>query len=866
MARAAALLLSLLLGLAAGEDGSGGRCGGRPSCVAADAEAADEDISLLQRRNRGISELGASKNSKCPGSPGAFCTGNQCCPGTETSGGKTFPCPSAQDGWDECETGKDKPVFPVVHVQCPGSPSGVMCAGDQCCPGIAATNNKTFPCVTAKASFDGCEKGRKATVEALLSAFTREQKYSWLQGIGWKNNTYDQLPEFYVGNAGYNTKAPLEETLYQRYGVPALNMQDNGQGFRTTYPAMYPQVTSWPVTLTVASSWSEDGTKQWAKAIAEEFRAKGANVILGPGLNVNRVALGGRNAEYASGESGYLGARIAKAWVRGVQKKRVLTVMKHFVNNNQETNRDSVNVIVDNRTQFEVYYPPFQGAVDGDVASTMCSYNIVNGEQACGNTMTLVDQLRGQMGFEGWVMSDWWALHAFEAPAVTQEMPGDSSPSVKGEFYNEKNLNTLSDETIDGMVRPILRYMLKYGLMEPEGQVCQVRNGSNLDGCEYSLYNVTATTPENEKLNRKLATEGVMLLKNDDNVLPLKDFKGLKKVALLGSACNASQNYTSQTATWDEGSMYNIGGSGRVVAWQPVSIYAGLSAKLQENGIELVYDFSDDPRSSIELALAADVAFVCAYTWATEGRDRASLSVIQEDFVMATTGFHEEAPTVTLTVSPGAIVMPWHDRVKGIVNLFQAGSQTGNAFADVIWGDYNPSAKSPVTFPFSVNDTILPCYNDSVPCVYSEGLFSGFPHYEGMDVLFPFGHGLSYTTFTYSDFGVCKTKECGCVDAEVCLTAKLTNDGKYTGTEVAQLYMGFPEGLGEPSKLLRGFSRIEDLKPGATADLLFPLYERDLQIYSEESNGWITPGGKYKAYIGGSSRDPAFVEGAFEVK
>mmetsp|Transcript_157640 Transcript_157640/g.502236 ORF Transcript_157640/g.502236 Transcript_157640/m.502236 type:complete len:506 (+) Transcript_157640:92-1609(+) len=439
---------------------------------------------------------------------------------------------------------------PAPTVQCPGSAS--LCAGSQCCPGTSVTQQRTFPCPNAKADYDLGAGNQTDLVAALLSAMTREEKHQFLRGTGWVG--WENEPSYYIGDAG----------LHERFGIPSLNMQDNGQGFRTVTEGIISEVTSWPSTLAAASSWSEAGTERWAIALGKEFKIKGANVILGPGLNVHRVALGGRNGEYVSGESPYFGARMAKPYVKGVQSQNVLAVAKHFALNNQETNRDSVNSVVDPRTLWEVYYPPFEAAVEAGAGSFMCGYNYVNGKHACGSSDILLKDLKQDMGFEGWVQSDWWALHSFAAmDGVDQEMPGDATPAAKL-WFTDENLDTLSDAKVDNMVGRMLRPMLEYGLFEPGNHVCTPPD------CSHELYEANATSPEHQELSKEMAIKAMLLLKNEDNVLPFTD--QVKKIALLGAACDAKQDVESQLLLWDNSSYYNIGGSGRVIAWDPVTI------------------------------------------------------------------------------------------------------------------------------------------------------------------------------------------------------------------------------------------------------------------------------------------------------
>jgi beta-glucosidase len=432
---------------------------------------------------------------------------------------------------------------------------------------------------------------------------------------------------------------------------------------------------------------------------------------------------------------------------------------------------------------------------------------------------------------------------------VDQEMPGDATPD-NGQYFTTANLNSLPIAKIDDMVGRMFRMMLRHGLFEPSALSCQPLE------CNESLYDADATSPGRDALNRELATKAVILLKNDNETLPLQSDV---KLAVLGSACDAPQDVQAQLEQWDLGSYYNIGGSGRVIAYEPVSILAGLTAKCEQLNCSVVSDLSDNASSAAEVAAEADVAIICGATTSTEGIDRASLSVDQEDFMVAAASSLRAAgkPVVSLTISPGAIVLPWVDDVDAAMNLFLAGKYTGTAFADTLFGDANPSAKSPITFPVEETQTVAPCEGEA--CPYTEGLFVGYRALEDQTVAFPFGHGLSYTSFDYSLLGIrLGGKGSMCETAALCVRAKVANTGAVTGSEVAQMYMRFPDIAKEPPKVLRGFVRIEDLEPDSFSTLLFPLYEKDLMVYGEAVQAWQIPNGRFDLYVGASSRDIRF--------
>lgn len=677
----------------------------------------------------------------------------------------------------------------------------------------------------------------------LMAKLSRTEKYGFVRGLAWTSRGGPQ-EGFNVGNAN----------VMAVQGIPSLNMNDNGNGFRVLDKESSDKVTGWPCALAVASTWSEDLIENWGRALGKEFRSKGANVLLGPGLNVHRTPRGGRNAEYIPGESPYLGSRLAGPYVRGVQSQSVLAVMKHFVANGQETLRMSSSSDMSRRTLWEVYYPPFQAAIDAGVAAVMCGYNKVNGVYSCENEQILVKDLRDRMKFDGWVMSDWFASHSFSAAqGLDQEMPGGFGPTGTplslANYFTDSHLDTLSDAKLDSMVRPMLAKMITYGLLD--NPVCAPPN------CTAEREVLTAT-PAAKDFARELAAFSVLLLKNERQVLPFHG-NGMR-ISVLGSACGQRPNLDRLMGDILQGSYYTIGGSGRVLGGEVVTILDGIRAKCEEVGCEVLAVGDDDVPAAARAAAAADVAVACAGATSSEFSDRDDLSVDQERFLVELAASVQN-PLVTVTLTPGAIVMPWINDVDGALNLFFGGTETGHAIADVLFGDVNPAAKSPVTFPKAVADMTVPCQD--VRCEYSEGLAVGWQGMDGIDVTFPFGHGLSYTTFEYSSLGLHVVVDRqtagdlpgGCAQALVCMTVHITNSGNRSGVEVAQLYLGFPQEAGEPPKVLRGFMRTTPLAPGLAASVSFGLAKRDLQVFDETTEDWRLPEGAFAVWIGSSSRD-----------
>lgn len=294
-----------------------------------------------------------------------------------------------------------------------------------------------------------------AGATSLVRQMTLEEKASMMLGIGWTGGTLDKW--WYVGNT----------PAIPRLKIPSLNMQDAAGGFRTYWVELVGTVTCWPSLLSMAATWDVDIMHSFAQALGAEFRGKGANTILGPSINVHRVARGGRNFEYLSGEDPYLGARLTEQYVSGVQSNGVMTVMKHFVFNNQETNRNSESSVVDDKTAWELYYPPFEAAVDAGASAAMCSYNQADGHFACENDARLNRDLKGAMNFRGFVQSDWGATHSDSVPqGLDMEMPMDLDRAASPDAYwfSSARLAKLNVTLVDEGVTRVLAAMLRLGL------------------------------------------------------------------------------------------------------------------------------------------------------------------------------------------------------------------------------------------------------------------------------------------------------------------------------------------------------------------------------------------------------------------
>jgi beta-glucosidase len=637
----------------------------------------------------------------------------------------------------------------------------------------------------------------------LLSDMDLSEKVALLHGINGD----------YVGNVAGNS----------RLGIPAIKMNDGPQGFRDeSHPGTS---TAWPSAMTVGATWDEELMMEWGKAMGAEFYGKGANILLGPGVNIARVPQNGRNFEYISGEDPYLGYTMVQPLVKGIQSQKVMANAKHFVLNNQETNRDTVSDDADERTRFELYYQPFLGAIEAGVGSFMCSYNKVYKVWSCENNGTLGVDLRDRLKFQGFVMSDWGATHSTSIQqGLDMEMPGD------GYFGNTLlqliQQGKIPQSVVDTSVMRILTAMYQVGIFE--------QNNTN-------LISNNVSSAVNNDLARKLSAASTVLLQNKDNILPLDPSNSSKTYAVIGWA-------DKDTFTHGEG-------SGRVVPPRVITNLMGVQNKVKG---KVLFDRGYDINSAASLASKADVAIIFVGTSSSEGIDRSSLNVDGngDDLIRAVAA--KQPNTIVVVSTPGAILTPWRNQVKAVLTNFMPGQEVGFAIADVLFGDVNPSARLTITLPQGTNDEGFtpeeyPGTGNPPAAEYYEGLFVGYRWYDqhNIDPAYAFGHGLSYTQFLYSSVKISRSNRNENIARISCT---LRNAGERAGAEVAQLYIGYPQLVNEPPKQLRGFKKVF-LEPGQSQTIDFDLSGRDLSIWDSNAHDWALVKGDFQIFIGASSRD-----------
>ena len=565
----------------------------------------------------------------------------------------------------------------------------------------------------------------KAAAQNVVSQLADEELYNLVRGSHFAV-TGSPDPGYYVGNT----------PAIPRFRIPALKMQDAAQGFRDTEMGTGGTSTSFPSMLALASTWDEDLVRLVASALGTEYKGKGANCILGPSINVHRAAAGGRNFEYLSGEDGHLGAKLTAAYVRGVQDQGVIATAKHFAFNEQETNRMSMDARVNERIQWELYYLPFKAAAEAGAGAVMCAYNKVNGTYACHNSEMLKADLRGKMGFSGFVMSDWTAMHSKDAlqAGLDQEQPGPiKNVPVLGVFgvLVDDTIRTLDRSTVETAALHVLTTIFRFRLDQDMG--CAPPNCTQ----ELQSDQTKATTrgERHEDIALRAAGSAIVLLKNDQDLLPLNK-AGIGRIAVLG---NAASDETHRTFV-GKGSGYVQPDSSAKTPLQAIE------ARAAKAGIQVVKPEGASIEEAASLAQSVDAVVVVIGADATEGADRSSLGLGEANDAMIK-AVSSEAPTIVLLQIPGAVLMPWRGEVAAVATQFMGGVATGAAWANFLFGDVAPRGKLPIMMPETSADVIPVGLDPEV--VYSEGLLTSYRS-PVLRAAFPFGHGLAFTTFEYS--------------------------------------------------------------------------------------------------------------------
>jgi beta-glucosidase len=684
----------------------------------------------------------------------------------------------------------------------------------------------------------------------VVKEMTIDEKITMLHGTGMVGlSPMSPLAVHSNGGAGYVVEIP-------RLEIPAIQMSDSAYGVRMSGEnGRYS--TALPSCVAGAASWDLQGGFEYGALIGRELRAQGYNMSLGGGVNLTREPRNGRTFEYM-GEDPVLAGKMVASVIRGIQGQHVLGDIKHYALNDQESGRNAVNITIDKRAARESDLLAFEiGIEESDPAGVMCSYNRLYGDYACESKYLLTDILKRDWNFKGFVVTDWGGAHSAEkasAAGMDHEQPGwlfygdDLKKAVES--------GKVPQAELDDHVHRILRAMFATGLMD--------------DPVQRSVPDVLGGL----EVARKLEEQSIVLLKNEGSQLPLAAAK-VHSIAVIGPHADVGMISGGGSAQVDPpvGNAILPPGKGQTrwlePVWFPTSPLKSIRAKA--SGAKVQFDSGADPSAAAALAKNSDVVIIFAYQWESEGMDLPSLALPahQDDLIAKVAAANPH--TVVVVESGGPVTMPWADKVSAILEAWFAGSSGSDAVANVLFGDVNPSAKLPLTFPRTEADlphpTVVQPPPESIPddkrpdvwnqiatglapfqVAYDEGVKVGYKWYdaEKKTVLFPFGHGLSYTTYSYSGLKVAPGK-----NPKVTFTVK--NTGKRDGAEVAQIYAALPASAAEPPKRLVGFNKVW-LKAGESKEVTVEVNPKYLSIFNVEQNGWQLLPGEYSFMVGGSSQ------------
>ena len=646
-----------------------------------------------------------------------------------------------------------------------------------------------------------------------------------------------------------------------RLGIPEMWMSDGPHGIRAE--KLWDEwddagwtsdsCTAFPALTCLAATWNPTLADTYGQAVGEEARYRNKAVLLGPGVNIYRTPLNGRNFEYM-GEDPFLASAMVVPYIQGVQRNGVAACVKHFAVNDQETDRFNVEVKIDDRTLHEIHLPAFKAAVhDGGVWAVMGSYSIYKGQHCCHNQYLLRDLLKRDWGFDGVVISDWGGTHDTREAALNgldMEM-GSWTNGLTLSWSNAYNEYFLADpflellrskeideEIVNDKARRILRLMFRT-TMNPDRP--------------YGSF----ATKEHALIGRKIAQEGIVLLKNQDNLLPL-DPKQPRKILVVGE--NAKKMMTLGGGSSELKVKYEISPlQGIENYFSPASqvTYAeGYSSVPTQNRHALLLE-------AVDAARKADVVIFVGglknENQDCEGADRRSLNLPygQDELIGELARVNRNL--VAVIISGNAVAMPWVNEVPAIVEAWYGGTEAGNAIASVLAGEVNPSGKLPFTFPVRLEDNpaiALDAYpGDGKQVEYKEGIFVGYRwnDRERIKPLFCFGHGLSYTTFEYGKV-TAEGRQMG-PDGTITVSVPVKNTGSRAGAEIVQLYVSdLKSSLPRPVKELKGFRKIT-LQPGQEQTVSFTIDRKALSFYDDTKQDWVAEPGAFEALVGASACD-----------
>ena len=674
-----------------------------------------------------------------------------------------------------------------------------------------------------------------------------------------------------------------------RLGIPEVWATDGPHGIRSEVLWDEWDQAGWtndsciayPALTCLAATWNPEMSHLYGKSIGEEARYRKKDILLGPGVNIYRTPLNGRNFEYM-GEDPYLSATMVVPYIKGVQENGVAACVKHYALNNQEFNRHTTNVQLSDRALYEIYLPAFKAAVqEGGTWSIMGSYNLYQGQHACHNKRLLKDILRDEWGFDGVVVSDWGGVHNTEQ-AIYNGMDLEF-----GSWTNGLSAGTRNAYDNYYLAFPYLKLIKegKVGTKELDEKVSNVLRLIFRTSMDPHKPFGSLGSPEHGQAGREIAEEGIVLLQNNGNVLPI-DLNKAKKIAVIGE--NAIKMMTvgggssSLKVKYEisplDGLKSRVGSKAAVVyargyVGDPTGEYNGV-----KTGQNLKDDRSEDELLAEALQVAKDADYVIFFGGLNksnhqdcEDSDRASLGLpYAQDRVISELA-KVNKNLIVVNISGNAVAMPWVNEVPAIVQGWFLGSEAGTALASVLVGDANPSGKLPFTFPAKLEDVgahKLGEYpgnkeelaqskhrGDTINEIYREDIFVGYrwADKEKIKPLFPFGHGLSYTTFAYGKPSA--DKKTMTADDTISFTVNVKNTGTREGQEVVQLYISDKKSsLPRPVKELKGFQKVK-LAPGEEKAVTLTIDKKALSFFDDAKHEWIAEPGKFEAVIGSSSRD-----------
>ena len=643
-----------------------------------------------------------------------------------------------------------------------------------------------------------------------------------------------------------------------RLGIPENNLTDGPSGLR---PEMVWQTwihagmssdscTAFPAIICLAATWNPEMGHLFGKSLGEEALYRDKNMLLGPAVNIFRTPMNGRNFEYM-GEDPYLASKMAVSYIKGVQENHVSACVKHFAVNNQETKRTTINTIVDERTLHEIYFPAFKAAVqEGGVWSIMGAYNKFNGQYCCHNSYLLNDVLRGQWGFDGVVVSDFGGTHDTQEAidnGLDMEFGTDLGSIEAYQNYRLANPylkllkeNKTSVDVLNEKVRRVLRMMYRTNMSEnrPWG---------------------TLASEEHALAARRIAEEGIVLLKNSKNILPL-NIQSYKRILVVGE--NAVKMMSRDGGSSEAKSKYEV------IPLEGIRKYVANHIQIDyQPGYSSTASEAVNDSLKIEAIKAATHTDLILYIGGMnkslyqdcEGVDRQSYNIPYNQDALIASLSAKNPSMVAVMICGNAYAIPWKEKVPAIVQAWYGGTEAGSAIASVLFGETNPSGKLPFSFPAKIEDNAAHTFDaypgDGETVEYKEGIFVGYRWFEKKKInpLFAFGHGLSYTSFDYGKITLDK-KVMKDTDS-LTITIPVTNSGKREGAEVVQMYIMDKEAsLPRPIKELKGFKKIK-IAPGAKTEVTFTIGKEALSFYDPARHEWVAEPGKFQVLIGSASDD-----------